>query len=385
MKKWFIFLIMLIVVFGCTGAYCEENPDIGVMYHGQSISFDTKPYYSDGRIMAPVRAIFETLGASVEWDEATSTATSVLGDTTVTMTLGENTYTVNGNAYTMDSAVEMNSDRIFAPVRYVAQSFGKKISYHESSEVAVISEANEYSWYSSVTEPVPDFLWTEGTQLLGTQKLDDGTTEYTYICNESALSDYLNYLQLDFGYSPYGMQYITDGVSYTYLKGDLLIGISEITEPEGEHKVKIVPDVYGYYLYEEAALQEKAENENPVLPELPPEDTKLPLDENVPETEDEAVPKSYDITYDDVDYGKITGAELVDIYKSKGNDFYIYRYDLFSETYYERYVEANGWIFYDYKLDIDTFSNVKYWVKDGVLLSMSVNHIYNIVMVSVSN
>lgn len=380
MKRACILFMILILLGAALCGYCSEDNTISVLYRGRNIGFDEAPYYSGGRIMAPVRAVHEALGSSVTWDDMENTATSVLGDKVLTMTLGSNIYKVNGEDFIMDAHVEMHADRIFAPVRYIATGFGKKISYHEYSQTAIISDVNEYSWFEGLTVPVPDFSWANGARFLSKVVLSDGCTEYSYSADENSLSHYLNFLQQDFGFEPYGMEYVSGGVNYSYVKDNMLIGISDLSKEDGSHTITIIPDVYGQHsigdngtdLTEEKREENSEENKEAVIPDilLPEEKEDVKLPEN-------------DSTYDDVDYGKITKSELLDVHTSEGKTFYVYSYDMFSESYYESYIESKGWIFYDFKFDIDSFSNTKYWVNGERVLCVSVSHIYGIVMVSV--
>ena len=49
------------------------------------IQTDVPPTIVDGRTLVPMRAIFEALGAEVDWDGETRTATGTLGDHTVSI------------------------------------------------------------------------------------------------------------------------------------------------------------------------------------------------------------------------------------------------------------------------------------------------------------
>ena len=53
------------------------------------IQTDVPPTIVDGRTLVPMRAIFEALGAEVDWDGDTRTATGTLGDHTVVIQVGE--------------------------------------------------------------------------------------------------------------------------------------------------------------------------------------------------------------------------------------------------------------------------------------------------------
>lgn len=67
------------------------DEDIKVTLDGKALSFDVPPQIINDRTMVPLRAIFEALGASVDWNQATKTVTSTKGDTTIKLTIDSNT------------------------------------------------------------------------------------------------------------------------------------------------------------------------------------------------------------------------------------------------------------------------------------------------------
>ena len=89
---------------------------------------DAAPYVANDRTYVPFRALGEALGAEVEWDNDARTVTYTLGDTKIVMTIGEKTYTVNGEEKTMDVAPEITSDRTYVPVRFVGEALGFKVT-----------------------------------------------------------------------------------------------------------------------------------------------------------------------------------------------------------------------------------------------------------------
>ena len=100
-----------------------------MIVNNEIVNGDAAPYVADGRTMVPIRALTETFGAKVDYDNDAKTVTIVDGDTTVVMTIGETTYTVNGEEQTMDVAPVIGSgDRTYVPVRFVAEALGYKVT-----------------------------------------------------------------------------------------------------------------------------------------------------------------------------------------------------------------------------------------------------------------
>ncbi len=113
----------------------------GVKVDGKTLEFEVPPTEIQGRILLPVRAILESLGAEVKWDPDTKTATATKGSIKVTLTLDSKEATVNGEKVTLDVAAVEKDGRILVPARFIAQSLGAKVDWDVDTETAVITSA----------------------------------------------------------------------------------------------------------------------------------------------------------------------------------------------------------------------------------------------------
>ena|GEM_PF-575693 len=102
------------------------------------ITLDSPAYIKNGRTYLPVRALGESLGAAVSWDEKTRTVTLTRGEDRVEMVIGDYNIKVNGSYTTMEVAPEIVGGRTMLPARYVAEAFGALISWDEKSQEVVI-------------------------------------------------------------------------------------------------------------------------------------------------------------------------------------------------------------------------------------------------------
>ncbi|MDO4271945.1 MAG: stalk domain-containing protein [Candidatus Saccharibacteria bacterium] len=100
---------------------------------------DVPPTVVDGRTLVPVRAIFEALGAEVEWDGATNTARAVKGAKTVTVQIGSTTAYVDGTAKTLDVPAQTIDDRTMVPARFVSEAFGADVKWDGTTETVTIT------------------------------------------------------------------------------------------------------------------------------------------------------------------------------------------------------------------------------------------------------
>ncbi|MDQ3813838.1 MAG: copper amine oxidase N-terminal domain-containing protein, partial [Armatimonadota bacterium] len=76
---------------------------IYVQVNGEAVIFrGAQPAKMGGRVLVPMRGIFEALGASVQWDPGTQSITAQRGATTVEMGIGRRSANINGQPVTLD-------------------------------------------------------------------------------------------------------------------------------------------------------------------------------------------------------------------------------------------------------------------------------------------
>ena len=100
-----------------------------VLLDGIPINLDVPPQMINGRAMVPMRAIFEALGATVNWSESTRTVTGTKGNTSIILVINNTTAIVNGQPVTLEQpAVTINS-RTLVPLRFVGEALGVQVNW----------------------------------------------------------------------------------------------------------------------------------------------------------------------------------------------------------------------------------------------------------------
>ena len=117
----------------------EKPSVITVFYNGSEISFDQLPYKENDRVLVPMRAIFETLGAEVEWNEAEQSITAVRGTDVIKMQIGSVTITKNGEVIESDTAPRLVGERTFVPLRVIAESLDANVEWVEEENKVLIT------------------------------------------------------------------------------------------------------------------------------------------------------------------------------------------------------------------------------------------------------
>lgn len=104
------------------------------------IETDTPPTIIDGRTLVPLRAIFEALGAEVEWDNVTRTAKGTRGDTVVSVQIDNKTAYVNGESRELDVPAQIINNRTMVPARFVSEALGCKVTWYQEKQTAAVAD-----------------------------------------------------------------------------------------------------------------------------------------------------------------------------------------------------------------------------------------------------
>jgi N-acetylmuramoyl-L-alanine amidase len=99
---------------------------------------DAAPYISEGRTLIPVRYLADALGAQTSWDVNTQEVSITKGNIDIKLTISSNTLTVNGKTSQMDAAPVIRNGRTYLPARYVAEAFGRTVTWDQASQTVTI-------------------------------------------------------------------------------------------------------------------------------------------------------------------------------------------------------------------------------------------------------
>lgn len=139
MKKILSFALCVLMLFACLNVSAQS---ISVELDANKLKFDTPPVNINGRILVPVRTVFEAMGATVSWNAADKTVTSELNGTTVVLTIESPEMTVNGEKKALDVPAKLLNDRTLVPVRAIAEAFGADVSWDAPNTTVNITTQN---------------------------------------------------------------------------------------------------------------------------------------------------------------------------------------------------------------------------------------------------
>lgn len=117
---------------------------ISIYIDGARLSTDQAPVAVQGRVLLPLRAIFEGLGSTVDWNQSKQTVTATKGNTTVVLKMKSRTATINNQTVALDVPAQAISGRTMVPVRFVSEALGATVNWNSSARsVTIFSGSGE--------------------------------------------------------------------------------------------------------------------------------------------------------------------------------------------------------------------------------------------------
>lgn len=139
-------------------AHAQDN-SIKVMLNGEYVEFDVQPQLVNDRTMVPFRAIFEAMGATVEWNHDLWQAIGEKDGKRVSMIIDTNEVVVNNNGEEkiihIDQAPILVDGRTLVPVRFVAEAFDKIVAWDNDERTVIIFDLQYF--VDKLKEKAPNF------------------------------------------------------------------------------------------------------------------------------------------------------------------------------------------------------------------------------------
>ncbi len=167
-KKVLALTLVLALASSAVPAFAD---DIKVKLNSDTITFaDQQPVIKNDRTLVPLRGVLEGMGVTVDYDDVSKTVYMYDTETTAQLTIGKPSLFVNGVEQTLDTAPEIINDRTMLPIRAVAETFGAKVGWNEETKTVEITvpekqvykttlekgtatlEASDENYYSNATE-----------------------------------------------------------------------------------------------------------------------------------------------------------------------------------------------------------------------------------------
>lgn len=134
-------MILMAILPALSGvAKTQEPVGLAVLVDGKPVKFMTgQPRTMKGRVMVPLRGVFEAIGAYVEYDQENRMITAKKNNESVELKLSEKVARKNGAEIMLDSPPEVVGGTTMVPLRFIAEALGAKVQFDKANNQVLIT------------------------------------------------------------------------------------------------------------------------------------------------------------------------------------------------------------------------------------------------------
>jgi hypothetical protein len=190
MKKNLIAISIVAAMAASMGTAALASDDVTVVVNGETIDFtgDQAPVIVDERTLVPFRAVFEKLGAKVEWFDDIQTCEATFGSITVSLAIGSNTmYVGDGTTVEVDVPAQIMNERTMVPIRVISEGIGATVGWDDATRTVTVDAPEPSSEF-----PAEITNTTASSSVTNEEKGITVKFDYPVVSDEYTAADKLN-------------------------------------------------------------------------------------------------------------------------------------------------------------------------------------------------
>ncbi len=217
MKKFFLSVLFCTCAAVCLFMDASAHGDtVHVYVDGEYIAASGR--LMDDNTVIPMRAFFEKLGFTVEWNGVDKSVRAHRGGDDISLVIGRADMTVNGAVRALPCASFEDGGVTYLPVRAVAESVGYTVDWYESANAAVLHSGDAASYLPDTPTLLPELGAAVGTSHFTRTATDSLGGEVYYVYEnvpEQKAHEYGDLLCSKLGYE-YDSMILGEDYSKTY-------------------------------------------------------------------------------------------------------------------------------------------------------------------------
>jgi len=132
-------LLLLLLSLPILYSNVSSAEPVKVIVNGNQLLLPADPILRNGRTLVPLRAVSESMGATVEWDQATKTVNTRLGTKTIILQINNTIALVDDKEVHLDVPMTIVDGITLVPVRFIAEGLGVKVDWDNNTKTIIIN------------------------------------------------------------------------------------------------------------------------------------------------------------------------------------------------------------------------------------------------------
>lgn len=140
-KKLISVLLIFTMLLPASVSFADAG-SIPVYINGEKITFDQNPVIENDRTLVPLRKIFESLGATVNYDENEKVVSGEKEGIKISLKIGEDKALVDGKEVALSQSAKIENGRTLVPLRFISEAFGDYVEWDDKNRRIFITQNN---------------------------------------------------------------------------------------------------------------------------------------------------------------------------------------------------------------------------------------------------
>jgi len=117
----------------------SASQGVSIYINGEKQSFSNQAVIENSSTLVPLRGIFESLGANVQWNQSTQTIDASKGNTKVWLKIGSKNAKVNDSAINLSVPAQVKNGKTLVPLRFISESLGANVQWNQKTQTVTIT------------------------------------------------------------------------------------------------------------------------------------------------------------------------------------------------------------------------------------------------------
>ncbi|HOM01402.1 MAG TPA: stalk domain-containing protein [Acetivibrio sp.] len=139
LRRLAVFLTVFTILFSLCTLNIYSSSKINVCVNGKYLKMDVPPIIENGRTLVPIRGVFESINAYVDWLPEWQTVNVLKDDKIITLRINTNIAYVNKEAVKLDVPPRIIDGRTLVPIRFISESIGAEVGWDDATKTVIIN------------------------------------------------------------------------------------------------------------------------------------------------------------------------------------------------------------------------------------------------------
>lgn len=140
MKKLRVIIpLFFCLLLGLGSNNVSASQGVSIYINGEKQSFSNQAVIENSSTLVPLRGIFESLGANVQWNQSTQTIDASKGNTKVWLKIGSKNAKVNDSAINLSVPAQVKNGKTLVPLRFISESLGANVQWNQKTQTVTIT------------------------------------------------------------------------------------------------------------------------------------------------------------------------------------------------------------------------------------------------------